>query len=124
MAAELKTNGVEYSPNKSERLNGASGGGGGVEERYRKKDREDGDEERVPLKQPVDVEKTVPVASLEDCDEDHHDTGESVTLKAKTLKRKKKEKMVKAKDVDEELEEKIKPIKGEFKFQLKKLQMF
>ena len=113
MAAELKTNGVEYSPNKSERLNGASGGGGGgVEERYRKKDREDGDEERVPLKQPVDVEKAVPVARMEDCDEDQHDTGDSVALKAKTLKRKKKEKMIKAKDVDEDLEEKKKPIKG------------
>lgn len=89
MATEPKTNGatVEYSPKKVELLNG-SNGDEAKREKYTKKD-QDGDEERVPLNAPVDVEKCVPVATLDIAEEDQ-DTRDCVSLKSEKKKKKKK----------------------------------
>lgn len=70
MATELKTNGAaaEYSPNKTEHLNGAGGGNlgeDGATEKYTKKE-DDGDDERIPLKSSRDPEKATPVEEDED----------------------------------------------------------
>lgn len=99
MATELKTNGTaaEYSPTKMEMQNGR-----GSEEKYTKVDKE-GEEERVPLKESVDVEKAVPVATI---DEDDQDVKDSVSLKSGKKEKKKKEKK----------KEKKSPLKGEKTF--------
>lgn len=85
MATELKTNGAaaEYSPNKSELLNGGGNSGDdGHKERYTKKDVE-GEEERIPLKSPIDAEKA---AQTDDAGAE--DVKDSVSLSSGKKKKK------------------------------------
>lgn len=100
MATELQTNGTtaEYSPRKEQQQNG---NGNGSEEKYTKKD-QDRDEERVPLTTTVDVEKSVPVAKVDD---DELDSMDSVSLSGMKEKKNKK----KIKDDTEK-----RPLKGEW----------
>lgn len=95
MATELKTNGTaaEYSPNKTEQISQQNGSNG--EERYTKRKDQDaeGDEETVPLRAAVDVENAVPVASMDEDNDDQVDTNDGVSLSGKKSKKKtKKEK--------------------------------
>lgn len=111
MAAELKTNGTtaEYSPKKTESL--LNGSNGEEKEKYTKKDL-DADEERVPLRggAGVDVEKSMPLASLDEVDDQEHDTRDSVTLSnGKKQKKKKKEDQ---EDLEDEKKEGRGSVKG------------
>lgn len=95
MATELKTNGTaaEYSPNKTEQISQQNGSNG--EERYTKRRDQDaeGDEETVPLRAAVDVEKSVPVATMDEDNDDQVDTNDGVSLSGRKSKKKtKKEK--------------------------------